>query len=242
MTTDVFIRTYQKDFNWLKYCLNSINKFGQGFRRVIICVPENQVHDIVDGGKDRDYTQELLIYRTTYIKIVTCPVYENDYIGQQISKAQAWLYSDADYILFIDSDCIFTEPFSPVDFIIEGKPVIIKEIYENMKEDTNAYSRKEKMEKWFDKYSIPYEYMRRHPFVYHRNTLINFCASYMDKKKEPMFSEFNQLGYYADANEHGEYCFLEVGKDKLPLPKVKQFWSYGGITPEIKKELEFYTS
>ena len=40
MTTDIFIKSYRGDFEWLPGCLHSIQKYATGFRDVVIVVPD----------------------------------------------------------------------------------------------------------------------------------------------------------------------------------------------------------
>jgi hypothetical protein len=40
MQTDIFIRTYGKDLEWLKYCLRSVAKYCSGFRQIVIVIPK----------------------------------------------------------------------------------------------------------------------------------------------------------------------------------------------------------
>ena len=58
-TIDIFIRTYTKDFDILKYCLYSIEKYVKGYRHIIIIVKENEYNllkDIIDINKYKVFT------------------------------------------------------------------------------------------------------------------------------------------------------------------------------------------
>ena len=46
MTTDIFIRTYEKDLGWLVYALASIQKYVTGHRNIVITIPKGQEHHI----------------------------------------------------------------------------------------------------------------------------------------------------------------------------------------------------
>ena len=224
MTTDIFIRTYEKDIPWFNYCLKSIAKFATGFRKVIVCIPEGQQH---------------LLSHLTSEKVVTCPVYKNDYNGQQITKLSAWTYTDADYILFIDSDCIFNEDVCPEDYIIDGKPILIKENFERLKENEGCYARKKTLSELFG-FDVEFEYMRRNGLFYRRDTLKNLFIR-LPITEDNVISEFNVIGIYCDKYEHDKYTILEAGVDKIPDNKVRQFWSWGGLSDDIKSELEYST-
>lgn len=229
MITDIFIRTYHKDINWLSYCLKSIHKFAYDFRDVIICIPESQAH---------------LLAHLTNEKIVTCKEYADDYLGQQISKLNAHTYTDADRILFSDSDVVYVEPFSPEDFTVEGKPRIMKTHYSKV---GDAICWKSITEKCLG-VTVEYEYMRRNELMYYSETLRqlhlfynNELNGYIENQPARQFSEYNILGAYADIYHQDKYFWMDTDLFEIPKPKVRQFWSWGGIEPhlsEINKILE----
>lgn len=222
--TDIFIRTYYKDIEWLAYCLASIAKFGHGFRQIIVCIPENQ-------------KRHLDAMNLTAEKVVTCPVFKNDYLGQQITKLNAWQYTDAEYILFVDSDCCFTEPFTPEDFMEDGKPLIYKTHYSKV---GDAICWKVPTES-FMKLPVEYEYMRRLPLMYRWDTLSTSSMVPKDISQDIMaygaFSEFNYLGAWAELYQSDKYVFADTDHVEIRSPKLKQNWSHGGLTPEIREEL-----
>ena len=49
------------------------------------------------------------------------------YLAQQITKLYADTWCKGDYVLHIDSDCVFYKEFSPDCFFIDGKPVLLRE-------------------------------------------------------------------------------------------------------------------
>lgn len=220
--TDIFIRTYYKDLEWLAYCLASIAKFGRGFRQIIVCIPENQ-------------KRHLDAMNLTAEKVVTCPVYQNDYLGQQITKLLSWQYTDAESILFVDSDCCFTEIFTPEDFMQDGKPLIYKTHYSKV---GDAICWKEPTEKLLGK-PVEYEYMRRLPIMYWRHTLFSIPGTIVASNalKQGSFSEFNYIGAWAESYQPDHYVFSDTDTNEIRTPKLKQNWSWGGITEEIRGEL-----
>ena len=40
MASDIFIRTYWKDTEWLEFCLRSITRYARGFGSVIVVAPQ----------------------------------------------------------------------------------------------------------------------------------------------------------------------------------------------------------
>lgn len=114
MVTDIFIKTYHKDFHWLEYCLRSIAKFCSGFRNVVIVSDE-------DGHKLPEHY--LSIVPNTIVHYVPMPSGANGYLWQQVVKLEWFKYSNADRMVSIDSDSMFHIPTQPKDFERNGKLV-----------------------------------------------------------------------------------------------------------------------
>ncbi|NCZ53069.1 MAG: hypothetical protein EBY81_04155, partial [Verrucomicrobia bacterium] len=118
-SVDLFIRSYKKDFEWLSYCLKSCAKSAKGFRQIHIVVPHGDQHEL---------------NHLTLEKVHICPRYAEDYLGQQVTKLNADLYSDADFICHIDSDTVWLHDVSPKDFIHKGKAIMYYEPYDKIGE------------------------------------------------------------------------------------------------------------
>lgn len=229
---NIFIRTYKNDLPWLRYCLMSIQKYVTGYGKIVIGIPENQIHLL----KPFNLTQET---------IISCPVYADDYLGQQIDKLNADVYCDSEYILFVDSDCVFTKPFNCNDLLNEGNPVMYKTNYSKVGE---GICWKPITEKALNKKGIQFEYMRRLPLMYRSETIADLreymglihavpMEQYVTSQPLRAFSEFNALGAFADAfcNDQYEFKNTDDGVDENCLI---QHWSWGGITPQIRKKIE----
>jgi hypothetical protein len=221
---DIFIRTYHKDLDFLQYCLRSIQKFVTGYNEIIICIPEADAH-LLDSW---NLTQELIIKWD-----VVC---ENGYIDQQISKLKAHEMSDADYILYVDSDVCFTTPTDLSEFFIDGKPYLMKTRYELV---GDAICWKETTEDIIGM-TLEYEYMRRIPILFSRHTLrmVSLKIDIDGLAKLDRLSEFNLLGAYAALMETDKYHIINTEFDPLPKQVAIQGWSWGGLTEEVKQQLE----
>ena len=77
--------------------------------------------------------------------------------------------------------------------------------------------------------------------VHHRTLLEYIEENYptlqqtLFSMKSRSFSEFNFMGAVADHIKHPNYAF--VHPNDLPI-YAKQFWSWGGLSPAIRTELE----
>ena len=226
----IFIRTYHKDLKWLNFCLESIHKNLKGWDEIVICIPTGQ---------------ESLLSHLTQETVVTCKIYKDDYLGQQISKLNAHEYCKGDYILYVDSDVVFKPGADVRDYFHDNKPVILKAKYDSV---GGAICWKKPTEKLF-KETIDYEFMRRAPQLFHFSTLEMINESFPDLENYVMsqpyrkFSEFNALGFYAEKMQPESYEIIDITNgvpEWLPENKSVQKWSWGGITEDIQKELEGY--
>jgi len=222
----IFIRTYRNDLNWLDYCLKSIHKNLTGWDEIVVCIPTGQEH---------------LLSHLTAEKVVVCKTYRDDYIGQQISKLEAYKHVKGEYVLFVDSDVVFFEGANVLDYFENNKPVILKDIWANV---GDAICWKPIMERLF-KEGIQYEYMRRAPQMFYTSTLINFAYHFSDienystTQPKGQFTEFNFLGYFAEKHEPDSYVFIDLSTGAaIPINKSRQFWSWSGLTQKERIELE----
>lgn len=230
--TDIFIKTYGGDFEWLKYCLRSIQKYCRGFNKIILVCDEGDKNALEQFGLTREDVH--------YI-----PLEFNGYLFQQWVKLNAHTYSDADYIMFVDSDCVFTKSTTPNDFIKSGKPMILKTPYETIPEvifwkELTELTLKEEVE---------FEYMRRLPLLYRRDTIEN-CLNHVNQfheqglktfiSRQPNheFSEFNLIGAYAEKYEGEKYKFIDTTKNELPETHVLQNWSWQKMSQSKRVEIE----
>jgi hypothetical protein len=232
MTHAVFIRTYSGDLDWLVYCLKSIVKYLSGYNELIVAIPEKELHHL-DG------------FGLTNVRVVGVHAMKDDYVGQQITKLSAHHYTNADVITFIDSDTIFTMPTILTDFMQDGKLIIYKTRYTSIDSPWQSITQRS------IGFPVEWEYMRRFPLSYYNSTLAG-CEQHikaihnMDLKKfgntRPFrsLSEFNMLGAYAEMYQSNLYSFIDTEAAPLPQARVRQFWSWGGITDEVKKEIDLY--
>lgn len=224
MTVDIFIRTYKNDLEWLKYCLKSINKYVTGYRNIIISIPQNDKH-LLDS------------WNLTIEKVASWnPTTDNGYIDQQINKLLAYQTTDANYILFVDSDCIFKEPVNVQEhYFMDNIPYLMKTRYELV---GDAICWKETTESIIGK-PLEYEYMRRIPCLYRSETLkdLDLYVNCIGLASRDRLSEFNLIGAYIDLFEKEKYRIIDTEKEPIPTDCARQMWSWGGLTNEVKQEI-----
>lgn len=228
---DLFIKSYRKDFPWLIYCLRSIAKFSSGFRDIIIVVPEEDRKEIDTWG-------------LTMEKVFSEVEYGRGYLLQQVRKLTADKYTDADVIVFIDSDCLLSKPFSPPDLYSNGKITMLMTPYTEMPPD---FPWQKPTEKALG-FPCPYETMRRHPFVY-PSRIIKACRDHIENlhqtdiedyiMSQEAFSEFNAVGSFCWEKHRESFDWIDTTKaNELPPLMLKQYWSHDPNFETLKKEME----
>lgn len=226
MTVEIFIVSFVGDIEYLRWNLKSILKFCSGFSGVTLLVPVSQIADFHDLQKE---------YGVTLKAFQEAP--GKGHIHHQAMEccADRWC-PDADFILHTDSDCVFTEPVTPEDYFVDGKPVLCIQRYSTLPPEVPWKSVTENIVR----FECLYETMRRHPAVHYRQL-------YKDTRKhveavhkfpftpfvltlKPDFpqgiSEYNLLGAIAltDKWKH-RYHFVDMDSQPAPHSKLSQMWS-----------------
>ena len=238
-TCDIFIRTYPGDYQWLDYCLKSISKFCTGFRKLWI---------VTSGEIDSSPYHSLLLSDGSLLDVEWKKMQdetEDGYLAQQITKVYADVITDyqADYILHIDSDVVFTRPCCPSDFFQGGKLTWYYTPYSAIETPWQPITEK------FMGESIPLEFMRRFPMMVPRwlyPRIREFChkkhgviiSEYIRMQPPRAFSEFNVLGAYTYKFHMDKFHWVNTLEEATVMPFARQFYSWGGITLGVKEELD----
>lgn len=245
MRTDILIVTFAKDIEFAKYSLISINKFCSGFGQVLIVVPMQDV--------------DMFIAIASPFGFNVRGFHEREGKGMLhhqaiICEADKWC-NQADTILHIDADCIFWEPCTPDDYLLNGKPILYRERFEDFKIHETRYSWKKCVE---DATGIipEWETMVRHPSIFLRKTYEDtrdIISAHTNqgwreyilscKNDYPQtFTEFPTLGaialqFHADGYHWVDYSTQPINNYEYDrtLDKLKAFWSHGGLDGETDR-------
>lgn len=239
MKRAIFIRTYDKDLPWLDTLMQSIELFVPTEIALCIVAPASIIPDVCAILRKR-----ILKRRPMGVKPSAYEGRASGYLTQQMDKLEADIYChpSTNEIMLVDSDCVFTAQLHEEDWSKDGKIVVLKTPYATLGRTVPWRAPTEK----FLQRDVSYEYMRRIPCVYHRvsfRMLRHFClevhkmpiADYIAKQEA--FSEFNAMGAFLELSGSPGYRFIDTENETWePLPIV-QFWSWGGFTPEIRKQM-----
>ena len=247
MTTDIFIKTYYKDFIWLEYCLKSILKFARGFRNVVI---------VSDYNPNNEIPKELL-------NIIPCNVFYTPlpkkfpqlvehglgYLWQQYIKLTWYNYSDADEVLVLDSDEMLSKITTPNDFKTNDK---YHWFFRSWNEAGNGICWKKSTD-FILKRDTPYDAMCLTGFILQRETTIAFKNHVLTihdvndlwdlfvKYNMSTASEFNLFGNFIYLYGRIEYEIIIIENNNVENyfnNTIKKEWSWGGLTENIKQEKE----
>jgi len=223
-TVDLVIKSYPADYQWLSLCLRSIQKFATGFNQVIVLLPRSDPLPL---------TAETVVY-------LDAP---EGYLAQQVAKLNADQHTQADYIVHFDSDMVFTRPVTPDFFFKDGKPIWVVTPFQ----DKEMRAWMHVMVKCFHKMP-PYEFMRKCSIVAPRWIYAKFrefiqdyhgvtMEQYVMNQPANEYSEYNCLGFFAWLHHREVFHWHDTEIEGCDWP-FRQFWSWGGLTPEIREEIE----
>ena len=233
--TDILIKSCKKDADWLVFSLRSIQRFCTGFRQVVLLFPE----------AEKDALTPLNI---TSEKVFFTQDRPDFYLWQQVEKMRAYAYTDATFVTFVDSDVMFTKPCSPQDLLHEGKPIVLYTPYSVLVDQSgNPTTPWQKTTEAALKRAVEFEFMRRFPMTASLRLLHEFDAFMVETHNQSVesyvmsqrtFSEFNSLGAFAYYFQPESCHFVNTEPQPIPPPVARQGWSWGGLTPEIRAEME----
>lgn len=224
MTCDFFIKSWRKDRFLLDYCLRSLQKRAIGFRQTIVLLPK--------GDEPHFATTDFRGAKVIWVN----ETIGNGYLGQQVFKHRAYEYTDADFILFPDSDCFAFNDITPSSFFnSDNKPIHLITPY-GLTGDKGMEAWKEVTSRSLG-FDVAFECMRAHPAIYHRDTLIE-CVKYLEavhaKSLESYvasqpgnhYSEFNVIGSFALKFQPHLYDWRIATGSSAEYPRMEQAWSW----------------
>lgn len=237
---DIYLKTYLKDYLLANYCLKSIAMFVTGYRQIIIEAPE---HGGNTGGERSTEANCLAIPHKLEgkMKLVNAADRAPGYIDQQAKKLGAFKHTDADYLLYVDSDCCFQRTFDVSEMFKDGKSTWQYTPFTEARPDQQG-AWQPVMTKFLGKPS-PNEFMRRHPHVLPRwlpEEMDKFCRyrhgmsldEYIMAQGDPAkplqlsFSEFNCAGFFAWEFFKDRIAWV-TDAEATPAPLVQGF-TWGG--------------
>lgn len=236
---DFYIRTWKGDGHWLTFMLRSIEAH----------VPSHVYRNIIvtyERKEDAFFRSYLPLVPLPLVLVPEDDVYiragpnNGSYYSQMYSKFFPWKHSDAEYFIHFDSDCVFTQPIARNDFMDDqGRVYIQARKYPDLSKGHQVWRAPAEA---LLREPVPAETMTGFPFTYPRELYVQFIAHVEQVHNKPFldvlrsmenFNEFTTLGHYLMNHMPGRWVYNDT-KSK----KVKQQFSWGGLTPEAAAECE----
>lgn len=248
MKCEIVIVSYLPDLEWITLSLRSISKYATGFSGVTIIVPWQDLGSFLpfEAWRTKDGAP---IRVKKYIDVPG-----KGMLMHEVMICSADIYCPhAEFIMHMDSDCLFHEAVTPEDYIRNGKPDLLMVKYTSFPAGRAEYKWQQNVMRALG-YSIdhvPFETMQRHPSVHvkdvysqmrHRVEEIHKCPfnQYVIEQENSWpqgFAEFPTIGAYAYWKLPSAYNFIEIEKPDIQghpksAHKVTQFWSHASRDPK----------
>jgi hypothetical protein len=254
---EIFIVTYHKDFPWLEYALKCIDKHCKGFAGITIVVPERDSAKLFGEVSPLMLTDQRIGVRTW-----------DEAPGKgmldhmvQLASADKYVPEGTKYVLTCDSDCMFRMPTTPEHYAWNDKPYCIVRSWESLTtEDPRNPGTKVVSDcaQWrgpterqlgfktpifgmcMNTIMFPIDFFllyRNHIESVHRRPFREFM---LDGRNEfPQSNmDFTAMVSYAYKEMHNRFHWFHVEKPPYPVDRKQAYWSHGGITPEIRAQIE----
>ena len=221
-TADIVIKTFPRDYEWLPYLFRSVAKYATGWRQIIVLIEQHyEPPELPDGAR---------LVRCRQYEGTECPTS----IGVPMERLGAWRHSDAEVLVFIDSDCVFcrsTDLQADPTINIE-RPVVLWREW-----DENQPSRR-----WRAPAAValgfkpPYWTMLRYPFVFPRGVMQGcweFCGG-EERLRTIDLTDWEVICNFALV--HRPEAVTKVHISEAGPACVHQFWNKGGATHPLTNE------
>lgn len=247
MSCDIFIVSCDRDAEWLRYCLRSIQKFGTGFRKINVAIPIGHNTAATVAAYNGGTLQRFVEHHQKFAQVQTL-----------MHTCYKW-GCDADHVLQIDSDCHLYKPTNPDSFFRDGKPIVKMQAYSELAKHAEARGacQWQPSTEQTLKFSCPMETMRlpgrmfprwifrdveRYVEQAHGMPLDQYiCSRPPNATGIPNrndYAEFNVIGSYARRFHREKFSWHDVQTlgwiNDWP---IRQKWSYGGVA-KARAELE----
>ena len=264
-TVDMFIRSYKEDLKWLSFSTaamaGSMEKQQEVIRNALFVVPRDDVplfeKDLDDIFQNRSLPQSL---RSRFLvmqsKIKTLKGYEE----QMLDKMHADLYTDAQYIVFFDTDTVFARDLTRDQlFDPEGRPRLCYRSVKSCGEACEMWMQTKVKFMLGQGDMLDQEYMCTLGQAYTREIFARTreevekhngeeWAGWLHRAQRPEgsveespvpFTEFNALGaiLWRDFHDKVHWADSAVGEELDALNRPIQTWSWEKNTTVVEKAM-----
>lgn len=246
------------DFDWLAWCLRCIRRHCKGFTGITLAIPNRDASMLKPLASEHSKGGGGLPLR---IRMFKEPEGKGFLMHEAVmASADEFVPSDTQFVLHVDADVMFKETVTPDSYIENGKPVYVWRTYDSLSSTVNGQTVVSDCYQW----KIPTEEqlgfpvqaytMARHPsgfpidfYKHYRDHVASVHGKpfmdYMLSGRNEFPSnrmDFTAMGAFAfeRMKDRFSWCDISAGNHLAPPDKQKTYWSHGGVTDHIKKEIE----
>lgn len=257
---EILIVTYWKDFPWLHYALRSIRKYLTGFQGVTVACPTKDRAMFESLWTEFDFTLEHRKIRLYFYDEIP----GKGMLQHMVKMAEADLIvpPGTKYVLHCDADCIFKMPTTPEHYFWNDKPYYLIRSWSSLgypdprhpvsrtisdcaqwkaATDTQLGWDTEWYTMCMNTAVMPIEFYkpyREHIAGVHKRPFEDHMLA--GRNEFPQTSQdWCAMGAWANRFMYDRFTWFRVDGDlPYPVDRKKAFWSHGGITLEIRAEIE----
>lgn len=244
MNVAILMVTYGKDREWAGYAMRSAKKYATGFTDKVVVVPTQDVAAFEEIAHPNGY------------RVIGFDEHPGKgMLHHMIKILEADLICPgANAILHQDADCLFTEPVHADDYFEAGKPIMLRQRFDDLRDHGVRYLWRQAVTNATG--LVPeWETMVRHPSVHLRevygitrmligeHTRQAWTEYILSCRNEypQTFAEFPTIGAVAEKFIPQRYAWKSGFKvngqwtwepQDIPPAKMLAFWSHGGLEME----------
>lgn len=257
-SVEILIVTYSKDFNWLEYALRCISKYASGFQGVTVAHPAHEAALFTQLHRF-DYRFRLRLH--AYDEVPGKGFLQHEL---KMAHADSITPEGTDFVMHMDGDCMMKMRNDLEDYFLNDKPIYIWRTWDSLsstdprdptrKVVSDCIMWKEPTAKQVGFHSDAYT-MCRHPTMFpigfykryrdhvsshHQIPFDEYMLSGVQNSHPQDRMDFTAMGQYAFEFMRNDFHWINCATEEYPSDRMKAFWSHGGITESIRKEIESF--
>jgi hypothetical protein len=250
---EILVVTFAKDFPWLVYALKCIKRHATGFQGVTIAHPAHEAS--LFNSLHSNFDVRLHAYDEVPGK---------GFLHHEAKMAEAdkIVPSGTAYVMHMDSDCMMKMSNEPRDYFLNDKPIYIWRTWDSLaspdprdptkKVVSDCVMWKEPTAAQVGFHSDAYT-MTRHPTLFpigfyrpyreqvsnhHRMPFEQYMLSGQRNSHPQDRLDFTAMGQVAYEKMRDQFHWINCATEEYPADRMKAYWSHGGISSEIRAEIE----
>lgn len=218
MNAAIFYVSFRGHKSWFEYSIRTLEKFGSGFSSVTVAVPNGDVELF------KPFCDQRNIRLRPYLEMPGKP-----FVHHMLSKCEADIYCphDAQLIVHLDSDSIFVEKFSLDTYLHEGRPILMREHFDDFRHYPSRYGWKACTD-YAIRLDCQWETMCRHPSIHWRPVY----RAMRDRVEYVHGIPFTQYVLFQKDSFAQSFCeFVALGNWAMQMVPESYQWVDSIITP-----------